>query len=94
MVSSRVGGTAESRSTYPTIKGVEARPALVDLDPSEQKVAYALAKAQYDQAVAQLNAQRPSLAITQADNVDAGDFRRRAVSAERKPPLRQRLRIW
>jgi membrane fusion protein (multidrug efflux system) len=31
-------------------------------------VAYAQAKAQYNQAVAQLNAQRPSVAITQADN--------------------------
>ena len=44
---------------------------LVDLDPSEQKAAYAQAKAQYDQAVAQLNAQRPGLAIMQTDNTTA-----------------------
>jgi membrane fusion protein (multidrug efflux system) len=50
---------------------VEAGQPLVDLDPSEQKVAYAQAKAQYNQAVSQLNAQRPSVAITQADNTAA-----------------------
>src|SRR3974390_2377915 len=67
LVSSRIGGA--TAGVYVTDnQTVEAGQPLVDLDPSEQKVAYAQAKAQYDQAVAQLNAQRPSVAITQADN--------------------------
>jgi membrane fusion protein (multidrug efflux system) len=49
-------------------QNVEAGQPLLDLDVSEQQVAYAQAKAQYDQAAAQLNAQRPSVGITQADN--------------------------
>ena len=67
VVSSRIGGTTAAVYVSDN-QTVEAGQPLVDLDPSEQKVAYAQAKAQYDQAVAQLNAQRPSLAITQADN--------------------------
>ena len=67
VVSARIGGT--TAAVYVTDnQTVEAGQPLVDLDPSEQQVAYAQAKAQYDQAVAQLNAQRPSVAITQADN--------------------------
>jgi membrane fusion protein (multidrug efflux system) len=67
VVSARVGGTTAGVYVHDN-ETVEAGQPLVDLDPSEQKVAYAQAKAQYDQAVAQLNAQRPSVAITQADN--------------------------
>ena len=71
VVSSRIGGTVES--VYVTDNQiVEAGQPLVDLDASEQKVAYAQAKAQYDQAVAQLNSQRPTIAITTANNVEAG----------------------
>jgi membrane fusion protein, multidrug efflux system len=67
VVSSRIAGTTQA--VYVTDnQTVEAGQALVDLDPREQQVAYAQAKAQYDQAVAQLNAERPSVAITQADN--------------------------
>jgi membrane fusion protein (multidrug efflux system) len=67
IVSSRISGS--TAAVYVSDNQiVEAGQPLVDLDPSEQRVAYALAKAQYDQAVAQLNAQRPSIAITQADN--------------------------
>jgi len=70
VVSSRISGTTVA--VYVTDNQiVEAGQPLVDLDPSEQKVAYAQAKAQYDQAVSQLNAQRPSVAITQADNTAA-----------------------
>jgi membrane fusion protein (multidrug efflux system) len=70
VVSSRIGGTVES--VYVTDNQVvEAGQPLVDLDASEQKVAYAQAKAQYDQAVAQLNSQRPNIAITKANNVEA-----------------------
>ncbi len=70
VVSSRISGT--TASVYVTENQiVEAGQPLVDLDPSEQKVAYAQAKAQFDQAVAQLNAQRPSIGITQADNAAA-----------------------
>jgi membrane fusion protein (multidrug efflux system) len=70
VVSSRISGTTVA--VYVTDNQiVEAGQPLVDLDPSEQKVAYAQAKAQYNQAVSQLNAQRPSVAITQADNTAA-----------------------
>jgi membrane fusion protein, multidrug efflux system len=67
VVSSRIAGTTATVYVNDN-QIVEAGQALVDLDPSEQKVAYDQAKAQYDQSVAQLNAQRPSVAITQADN--------------------------
>ena len=70
VVSSRTSGTTASVHVVEN-QIVEAGQALVDLDPSEQKVAHAQAKAQYDQAVAQLNAQRPSIGITQADNAAA-----------------------
>src|SRR5208337_1986475 len=70
VVSSRISGT--TASVYVTDnQTVEEGQPLIDLDTSEQKVAYAQAKAQYDQAVAQLNAQRPSIGITQADNAAA-----------------------
>ncbi len=70
IVSSRIGGT--TAAVYVTDNQVvDAGQPLVDLDPSEQKVAYEQAKAQYDQAVAQLNAQRPGVAITEADNAAA-----------------------
>ena len=75
VVSSRIGGTTAAVYVSDN-QTVEAGQPLVDLDPSEQKVAYAQAKAQYDQAVAQLKAQRPSVAITQADNAAVCDHRR------------------
>jgi membrane fusion protein (multidrug efflux system) len=70
VVSARVGGTTAAVYVSDN-QTVEAGQSLVDLDPSEQKAAYAQAKAQYDQAVAQLNARRPNLAITQIDNATA-----------------------
>lgn len=70
VVSSRISGTAAVVYVSDN-QTVEAGQPLVDLDPSEQQVAYAQAKAQYDQAVAQRNAQRPSIGITQADNAAA-----------------------
>jgi membrane fusion protein (multidrug efflux system) len=67
VVSARISGT--TAAVYVTDnQTVEGGQPLVDLDPSEQSVAYAQAKAQYDQAVAQLKAQRPSVGITQAEN--------------------------
>ncbi|HTY85475.1 MAG TPA: HlyD family secretion protein [Silvibacterium sp.] len=70
IVSSRISGT--TAAVYVTDNQVvEAGEPLVELDPSEQKAAYAQAKAQYDQALAQLNAQRPSVGITQAENTAA-----------------------
>lgn len=70
IVSSRIGGTV--RTVYVTDnQAVEAGQPLVEIDDREQQVAYAQAKAQYDQAVAQLNSQRPSLSITQANNAEA-----------------------
>lgn len=67
VVSSRISGSTAAVYVSDN-QAVEAGQALVDLDPREQQVAYAQAKAQYDQAVAQLHAQRPSIGITQADN--------------------------
>ena len=67
IVSARISGTTAVVHVTDN-QTVEVGQSLVDLDPSDQQVAYAQAKAQYDQAVAQLNAQRPSVAITQADN--------------------------
>jgi membrane fusion protein (multidrug efflux system) len=70
VISARVGGTAAAVYVSDN-QTVEVGQTLVDLDPSEQKAAYALAKAQYDQAVAQLNARRPGLAMIQTDNTTA-----------------------
>jgi membrane fusion protein (multidrug efflux system) len=70
VVSARLGGTIASVYVSDN-QVVEAGQPLVDLDDSEQKVAYAQAKAQYDQAVAQLESQRPNIAITEADNAGA-----------------------
>lgn len=70
VVSSRIGGTIAAVYVSDN-QTVEAGQPLVELDNSEQKVAYAQAKAQYDQAFAQLQAQRPNLAITEADNTEA-----------------------
>jgi len=75
IVSARISGTTAAVYVSDN-QAVEAGQPLVDLDPSEQQVAYAQAKAQYDQALAQLNAQRPAVAITQADNAAS------AVTAE------------
>jgi membrane fusion protein (multidrug efflux system) len=47
---------------------VQAGQPLVDLDPRDEQVALAQAQANYDQAVAQLNAQNPNVPITQATN--------------------------
>ena len=70
VVSSRISGTVTSVYVSDN-QVVEAGEPLADLDPSEQKAAYAQAKAQYDQAVAQLNSQRPNVSITEADNAAA-----------------------
>lgn len=70
VISSRISGTIATVYVKDN-QIVEAGQPLVDLDQNEQKVAYAQAKAQHDQAVAQLNSQRPNLAITEANNVEA-----------------------
>ena len=70
VISSRISGTTANVHVADN-QMVEAGQPLVDLDPSEQKVAYEQAKAQYDQAVAQLRSQRPNIAITEANNVEA-----------------------
>lgn len=70
VVSSRISGTTAAVHVTDN-QVVEAGQPLVDLDESEQKVAYEQAKAQYDQAVGQLNSQRPNIAITEANNAEA-----------------------
>ncbi len=47
---------------------VQAGEPLVDLDPNDETVTLAQAQANYDQAVAQLEAQNPNVPITQATN--------------------------
>ena len=96
VVSSRISGTVASVYVSDN-QVVEAGQALADLDPSEQQAAYAQAKAQYDQAVAQLNSQRPNVAIAEADNAAAaitGDAQlaeARAVSAAASQDLASAL---
>jgi membrane fusion protein (multidrug efflux system) len=80
LISARIGGTAAAVYVSDN-QTVEAGQPLVDLDPSEQKSAYAQAKAQYDQALAQLNARRPGLAIMQTDNTTASATAEAQVAA-------------
>ena len=47
---------------------VQAGTPLVELDPSDDKIAFEQATAQYDQAQAQLNASHPNLPITRINN--------------------------
>jgi membrane fusion protein (multidrug efflux system) len=62
---------------------VQAGQPLVDLDPNDVTVALAQAQANYDQAVAQLQAQSPNVPITQATNAsDIASQQAEVLSAE------------
>lgn len=62
---------------------VKAGQPLVDLDTNDATVALAQAQANYDQAIAQLNAQNPNVPITLATNVsDITSQQAEVISAE------------
>jgi membrane fusion protein (multidrug efflux system) len=67
-VAARVQGTV-AKVYVEDNQVVQAGQPLVDLDPKDEIVALAQAQANYDQAVAQFNAQNPNVPITQATNV-------------------------
>jgi membrane fusion protein (multidrug efflux system) len=66
-VAARVQGTVTTVYVEDN-QAVQAGQPLVDLDPGDATVALAQAQANYDQAVAQLDAQNPNVPITQATN--------------------------
>jgi membrane fusion protein (multidrug efflux system) len=66
-IAARVQGTVTTVYVEDN-QAVQAGQPLVDLDPKDMTVALAQAQANYDQAVAQLNAQNPNIPITQATN--------------------------
>ena len=53
---------------WTTIKPCRREQLLVELDPSDDRVAFEQSKAQYDQAMAQLSASHPNLPITRIGN--------------------------
>jgi membrane fusion protein (multidrug efflux system) len=66
-IAARVQGTVTTVYVEDN-QAVQAGQPLVDLDTNDMTVALAQAQANYDQAVAQLNAQNPNVPITQATN--------------------------
>jgi membrane fusion protein (multidrug efflux system) len=66
-IAARVQGTVATVYVEDN-QAVQAGQPLVDLDPNDEQAALAQAQANYDQAVAQLNAQNPNVQITQATN--------------------------
>ena len=66
-IASRVGGTVQAVYVE-NDQPVKAGMALVDLDPRDYEVLVEQARAQYQQALAQLGAQNPNLPITQTSN--------------------------
>jgi membrane fusion protein, multidrug efflux system len=66
-IASRIDGTIKSVSVDDNER-VQTGTLLVELDPSDYKVALQQAQAQYDQAIAQLGASHPSLPITRISN--------------------------
>jgi membrane fusion protein, multidrug efflux system len=66
-ISARVEGTVKSVYVEDN-QAVQAGQPLVDLDTSDLEVKLAQAQADYDQAIAQLNAESPNVPITQASN--------------------------
>jgi membrane fusion protein (multidrug efflux system) len=66
-IASRVDGTITAVHVDDNDQ-VKAGDPLIDLDPADSKVALAQAKAQYDQAVASVNAAHPNVPITRTSN--------------------------
>ena len=67
-VAARVEGTVKAVYVEDN-QAVQAGQPLVDIDPSDLQVKLAQAQADYDQAVAQLNAENPNVPITKTTNV-------------------------
>ncbi len=68
-IASRIDGTIQAVHVDDN-QSVEAGTVLVELDPSDDQVALQQAKAQYDQAMAQLSAAHPNLPITRISNLN------------------------
>jgi membrane fusion protein (multidrug efflux system) len=66
-IASRIDGTITAVHADDN-QVVQAGTLLVELDPSDDKIAFEQATAQYDQATAQLNASHPNLPITRINN--------------------------
>jgi membrane fusion protein (multidrug efflux system) len=66
-IASRIDGTIKGVYVDDN-QTVQAGELLVELDPSDEKIALQQAQAQYDQAVAQLSASHPNLPITRISN--------------------------
>jgi membrane fusion protein (multidrug efflux system) len=66
-IASRVDGTITAVHVDDNDQ-IKAGDPLIDLDPADSKVALAQAKAQYDQAVASVNAAHPNVPITRTSN--------------------------
>jgi membrane fusion protein, multidrug efflux system len=68
-IAARVDGTVKAVHVDDN-QSVEAGTLLVELDPNDNEVAMQQAKAQYDEAQAQLSASHPNLPITQIGNLN------------------------
>jgi membrane fusion protein, multidrug efflux system len=68
-IAARVDGTIKAVHVDDN-QSVEAGTVLVELDPNDNQVAMQQAKAQYDEAVAQLSASHPNLPITRIGNMN------------------------
>ncbi len=79
-ISSRVAGTIVGVSVENN-QQVKVGEPLVDLDPSDYRIALAQAKASYDQALAQSTAEKPNLPITVVSNATNESTGRAEVTA-------------
>ena len=68
-IAARIDGTIKAVHVDDN-QSVQAGTLLVELDPSDDKVALQQAQAQYDQAMAQLGASHPNLPITRISNLN------------------------
>jgi membrane fusion protein (multidrug efflux system) len=66
-IASRIDGTIKAVHVDDN-QAVRSGELLVELDPSDDRVAFEQSKAQYDQAMAQLSASHPNLPITRIGN--------------------------
>jgi len=81
-IAARIDGTIKAIHVDDN-QAVQAGTLLVELDPSDDKVALQQSQAQYDEALAQLGASHPSLPITRIGNLnDLTSQRAEVVGAE------------
>ena len=81
-IAARIDGTVKSVHVDDN-QAVQAGTLLIELDPSDYEVALQQAKAQYDEALAQLGASHPNLPITRSNNLnDLTSQRAEVVASE------------